>query len=120
MKTLKNKIAYILAALVLFGSTSVFASSNKDKTDSTSVEISMDGVMTDAELNEIMISLEEEVPTWLNETVTYNIYDSEDNLIHSATVVRSESIQDPALVKLLSQSDLLMEYQNASYYRLNK
>ncbi|MCR9249613.1 MAG: hypothetical protein NXI20_04285 [bacterium] len=106
MKTQINKIAFILAAMVLFSSASVFASGNENKkNDSTSVEITFnEEVMTDVELDEILLVLEDETSNWLNETITYNIFDTQDNLIHTSTVNRSEPLNDAQLVKLLAQS----------------
>lgn len=122
MKTQINKIAFILAAMVLFSSASVFASGNENKkNDSTAVEITFnEEVMTDVELDEILLVLEDETSNWLNETITYNIFDTQDNLIHTSTVNRSEPLNDAQLVKLLAQSDLLMDYENTSYYRLSQ
>ncbi len=122
MKTQINKIAFILAAMVLFSSASVFASGNENKkNDSTAVEITFnEEVMTDVELDEILLVLEDETSNWLNETITYNIFDTQDNLIHTSTVNRSEPLNNAQLVKLLAQSDLLMDYENTSYYRLSQ
>lgn len=122
MKTQINKIAFVLAAMVLFSSASVFASVNENKkNDSTAVEITFnEEVMTDVELDEILLVLEDETSNWLNETITYNIFDAQDNLIHTSTVNRSEPLNDAQLVKLLAQSDLLMDYENTSYYRLSQ
>lgn len=108
--------------MVLFSSASVFASGNENKkNDSTAVEITFnEEVMTDVELDEILLVLEDETSNWLNETITYNIFDTQDNLIHTSTVNRSEPLNDAQLVKLLAQSDLLMDYENTSYYRLSQ
>lgn len=103
---------------------SVSASGNENKSDSaySTFESGLTFVaetMSDVELNEIIFSLEDETTTWLDDVVTYYIYDSEDNLIMKKQTSRVAPLNDAELVKTLAKSDLLMTDNNEVYYRLN-
>ncbi len=124
MNTLNKKIAFFIAALMFAVSFSVSASGNENKSDSaySTFESGLTFVaetMSDVELNEIIFSLEDETTTWLDDVVTYYIYDSEDNLIMKKQTSRVAPLNDAELVKTLAKSDLLMTDNNEVYYRLN-
>ena len=52
------------------------------------------------------------------ESVTYMIYDHDDNLIYEKTLKKGESAE-VKLVKLLNKSDFMTELSGTSYFRYN-
>ena len=117
MKTLNKIFATTLASIVMFTSTSALANGNKP--DSTSTDITFEEeIISDAELDMIIMDLENDDELWLESTVTYEIYDNNDNLVISLDVKRSEPLNNQKLSKLVAKSDFLMSYNNTNYYRL--
>lgn len=118
MKTsIKKLLSASFAIAILLGSTSVFAISNptsKKESKENSFSIS------EAEINEILSSLEDNETEWLEDEITYQIFDSEDNLIMEKVIQRNAPVNNEKLVKLLAQSDFIMTYNNSSYYRLSE
>ncbi len=117
MKTLTLKNALLATAFMLFTSVAVFANENGNGSDSTADQTE---ALTEEELDAIVASLEDDQANWLNETITHNFYDADDNLIFTAKTERSESANNEKLVKFVAQSDLLMTFENINHYRWNK
>ncbi len=117
MKTQNKRISFLIAAFMTISSFAAFANNDTDTVNTVTYE---EEVMSDAELNEILFDLEDETGSWLNDTITYNIYDQNDNLVMTFEAQRTAPIANPEAVKLMAKSDLLMTYNDAVYYRLNK
>lgn len=55
----------------------------------------------------------------VEEDIIYKFYDSKDNLIFTTTKKVNDS-KGKELLILLNNSDFLMDFQNISFYRINK
>ncbi len=122
MNKFNKKIAYILAFVILFSGFSTMANglaADSSEISIQSSEIFVEETMTDIEMDEIMLSLESDHSNWLEDAVTYYVYDTNDNLVLSVTTSRLAPLDDVLLVETLAKSDLLMTYNNELYYRLN-
>ncbi len=118
MKNLNKIISSALALILLAApiATSFANSTSSDSKDS----IEGANMMSESEINEILISLEDTDTEWLKDTITYLIYDQNDNLLIEKEIQRGAPINDRELVKALAQSDLIMTYNNSSYYRISE
>ncbi len=119
MKTSINKLFAALLVAIVFTAGSVLANGN-NPSESSSVHDECLYQLSEQDIQEILISLEDDGPAWLNETITYQIFDAEDNLIMEKEIARDAPLNDSQLVTLLAKSDLIMNYNNTSYYRLSE
>ena len=117
MKTLTLKNTLLATAFMLFTSVAVFANGNGNGSDSTADQTE---ALTEEELDAIVASLDDDQANWLDETITHNFYDANDNLVFTTKTERSESANNEKLVKFVAQSDLLMTFENINHYRWNK
>ena len=118
MKTLiKKTFATALALICLLATIPASAFSN----DSVKYDTNEKAMkLTALELEELMTFLDEDAEDFSNDSITYEIYDENDELIMSKTVKSDADINDKKFVTLKAQSDFFMEIGNTSIYRINK
>jgi len=71
------------------------------------------------EIEELMSLLNDEEID-LDDSVTYEIYDNDDELIYTKTIKKNALINDKQFVSLMGTSDFFMEIDNTLIYRTNK
>jgi len=118
MKTLlKKTITTTLATiclLITIPATAISTDSAKYENETKSLE------MTATEIAEMMAFLDDEIADISDDSITYEIYNEQDELVSSITAKRNEPLNDKNFIKLMAQSDFFMEFGNTSIYRLDK
>lgn len=54
-----------------------------------------------------------------HQKINFKIYDAADNLLHEVLIRKDEVSKDEKLSKLLHKSDLVMEYGNTQFFKIN-
>ena len=115
MKTLiKKTIATSLAIIGLLFTIPAIANSS-DSVERDNDEKAQE--LTAEEIEEIMVFLDNDIDEFADDSITYEFYNANDELILSKTVKKDEVITDKKFITLKAKSDLLMEIGNTSIYR---
>ena len=122
LKTITNNFIIatgIVMGLVIISTTFVHANpmdnKNKENTsNSQATQVESELAASWESDDEVLVDLN------LPSTATVKIYNQNDELIYESFSAADELDEDKTLVKLMLQSDLLMNNGNTSYYRLSQ